>query len=531
MQIKSTILDDLSSNLSNSKIDMRNVYIEALYDTMNYTTELEAMFESISGPQVYNFLNEAELKMINKIILHKKDRSFNKKLQKLDGIIKPKGFKRSGCGTNRVVYEPLDPNARFCLKIALDRAGKSNNPDEIVNQKYLKPFVAKCFDVSDDGNVGVFERVIPIENLNQFWSVRDDIFSIIEKLIGRFIIDDFGTRAFKNWGIRPGFGPVLLDYADMYILDPKILVCNRPRNFNPNDICDGEIDYNEGFNNLICTKCGSLHNASEFKHGRQKLSVVASKGRRIDDMAWSCTIYKNGEVIATTEKAKFNDVVEQEQKVLVPPTEENKKSLENIDDLKKQLKIDEEINKELYEEVFKPTSKQKRLVKEKYVVGKIEPEEPKDVELDDSDNTTIEEELTMSKVFTDKEVNYIKDELVKVKDMYDEINNSEDAFNLAETKEDREKFNKLFVTKEYDGKSVKLEKLLPKWAVYNLEDIDYTVKVNVNDFIDEFKDELLELSNSVDNHYINLTEDVYEEEQYEENHRGIKSKFDFSNAY
>ena len=54
------------------------------------------------------------------------------------------------------------------------------------------------------------------------WSVREDIYKIMETIVGRFIIDDFGTKAFKNWGLRKGFGPVLLDYADMYILDPKI---------------------------------------------------------------------------------------------------------------------------------------------------------------------------------------------------------------------------------------------------------------------------------------------------------------------
>ena len=101
--------------------------------------------------------------------------------------------------------------------------------------------MAKCFDISQDGNVGIFERVVPIENLYQMWSVREDIYRIMETIVGRFIIDDFGTKAFKNWGLRKGFGPVLLDYADMYILDPKILYCTHTLNLDTTEQCRGGI--------------------------------------------------------------------------------------------------------------------------------------------------------------------------------------------------------------------------------------------------------------------------------------------------
>lgn len=168
MQLQSTVIDDLAGNLDNSKINSRLFHNEDIYLGMNTFTSLEDMFENIQGPCVYDFFNDDELALIKKIIFDRKDRAFKKKFQKLDAIIKPKGFKRSGCGTNRVVYEPLDDNATFCIKIALDKAGSKNNPDEILNQKYLKPFVAKCFDISQDGNVGIFERVVPIENLYQF---------------------------------------------------------------------------------------------------------------------------------------------------------------------------------------------------------------------------------------------------------------------------------------------------------------------------------------------------------------------------
>lgn len=326
MQVLSTISDDLSSNLSNSKIDIREVYIDGLYNAINVTTPLVDAFDNMMGPMVCNFFSEEEIKVIHKIITHTKDRTFKKKFQKLDAIIKPKGFKRSGCGTNRVLYEPLDKNATFCIKIALDRVARKNNPDELVNQKYLKPFVAKCYDVSDDGNIGIFERVIPIENLNQFWDLREDIFNIIERLVGRFIIDDFGSNTFKNWGFRKGFGPVLLDYADMYILDPKILYCTNHPDHLHGQMCGGEIDYDDGFNKIICTSCGAHYMASDFKHGRQKISVYGR--RRKIDMALNIKIYRGDELMWDNTHGRYDKNVVEEMPV---PNKANPDTLELLD--------------------------------------------------------------------------------------------------------------------------------------------------------------------------------------------------------
>ena len=328
-------MDDLTGNLENSKINSRLYHDADIYQSMNTFTTLEELFESIEGPCVYDFFTDDELALIKKIIFDRKDKAFKKKFQKLDAIVKPKGFKRSGCGTNRVVYEPLDDNATFCIKIALDRAGSKNNPDEIVNQKYLKPFVAKCFDISQDGNVGIFERVVPIENLYQMWSVREDIYKIMETIVGRFIIDDFGTKAFKNWGLRKGFGPVLLDYADMYILDPKILYCTHTLNLDTTEQCRGELDYDAGFNNIICLKCGGIHMASEFKDGRKKIALFSRK--REIDMSMKIQIFKNGELYWDNdhgvygEDIKVNDPKENKLDIT------SKLDLEEIDKMKDDL--------------------------------------------------------------------------------------------------------------------------------------------------------------------------------------------------
>ena len=372
MQLQSTIMDDLTGNLENSKINSRLYHDADIYQSMNTFTTLEELFESIEGPCVYDFFTDDELALIKKIIFDRKDKAFKKKFQKLDAIVKPKGFKRSGCGTNRVVYEPLDDNATFCIKIALDRAGSKNNPDEIVNQKYLKPFVAKCFDISQDGNVGIFERVVPIENLYQMWSVREDIYKIMETIVGRFIIDDFGTKAFKNWGLRKGFGPVLLDYADMYILDPKILYCTHTLNLDTTEQCRGELDYDAGFNNIICLKCGGIHMASEFKDGRKKIALFSRK--REIDMSMKIQIFKNGELYWDND----HGVYEKDIKVNEPKENKldiaSKLDLEEIDKMKDDLAklqaksvVSEEKFRKHYEDMRKVADDHKKEKAEEYL--------------------------------------------------------------------------------------------------------------------------------------------------------------------
>ena len=378
MQLQSTIMDDLTGNLENSKINSRLYHDADIYQSMNTFTTLEELFESIEGPCVYDFFTDDELALIKKIIFDRKDKAFKKKFQKLDAIVKPKGFKRSGCGTNRVVYEPLDDNATFCIKIALDRAGSKNNPDEIVNQKYLKPFVAKCFDISQDGNVGIFERVVPIENLYQMWSVREDIYKIMETIVGRFIIDDFGTKAFKNWGLRKGFGPVLLDYADMYILDPKILYCTHTLNLDTTEQCRGELDYDAGFNNIICLKCGGIHMASEFKDGRKKIALFSRK--REIDMTMKIQIFKNGELYWDND----HGVYEKDIKVNEPKENKlditSKLDLEEIDKMKddlaklqaKSVASEEKLRKQ-YEDMHREAEEYKKKKAEEH----FEEEKPK----------------------------------------------------------------------------------------------------------------------------------------------------------
>ena len=298
MQLNSTLLDDLTYNLEMTKIDKRYIWVEGLYKALQYRTQAEIAFDNLEGPMVDSLLSQAEIKEIDDLT-RKGNYTFKQKFQVLDSIFKPKGYKRGDCGTNRVVYIPFW-NDKFVVKVALDRAAKANMPDELVNQKYLKPFVCKCFDIDEFGNIGVYERVIPIRNLDQFWSIREDVYNIIQKLIKRFVIDDFGTKVFKNWGVREGFGPVLLDYADMYLIDPETLYCKNIIDFTDKTHvkrCGGRIGYDAGYNTLICLDCGRTAKAAEFK-GRPKMAIRAPK-RRENIMKFK--IYDGDELVFDSE--------------------------------------------------------------------------------------------------------------------------------------------------------------------------------------------------------------------------------------
>lgn len=99
----------------------------------------------------------------------------------------------------------------------------------------------------------------------EFISVSDDIFDILNlKILGKYILEDVGTNFFMNWGLRLGFGPVLLDFPYVFELDGSKLYCNK-LDLTTGEKCNGLIDYDVGFNKLVCTKCGKVYFATELK--------------------------------------------------------------------------------------------------------------------------------------------------------------------------------------------------------------------------------------------------------------------------
>lgn len=240
---------------------------------------MEDHFDRISLPLPMTFyLSPQDIEALRKIATSVKlAGKIREKYKMIDNIMRARGFKRFAAGTNRVVYSFYeDPS--FLVKIAVDRVGMQDNPMEYQNQFFLKPYVAKMFCISPCGTVGFAERVIPIKNIAEFKEIASDVFDIlVTKFLGKYVVEDVGTKYFMNWGIRIGHGPVLLDYPYVYKLDGKKLYCNE---FLPdfNCICNGEIDYNSGFNHLVCCRCGKIYLAVDLRDDTPDNKKIIAKG-------------------------------------------------------------------------------------------------------------------------------------------------------------------------------------------------------------------------------------------------------------
>lgn len=357
MIVASTLADDVRLNLTNSNVDVRKIHLNAMYRSLAYTVPLERAFDDLQGPMVEDLFDAETIKSIKLVVTNPKIKFFKDKFRILAGILNPLGYILAHAGTNRVVFQPQFDDS-FVVKIGLDIAGRTNNPNEIVNQKYLKPFVCKCFDTTDDGVIGTFERVVPIENLYQLWSVREDIFDIMRAITKRFIIDDFGTEAFKNWGVRKGFGPVLLDYADMYILDKDTAYCRKPIDWHSTAVCGGELGYTPGYNKIMCKKCGGIGKAKQYK-GKEKLSVyVPSRGI---DMGIKCVIKVGGKTVFSTEEGFTNQINKTKEEFVAPHEVVLNDYRQAIDDMKTETEKTREHNDEYLKALLKEREEREAL--------------------------------------------------------------------------------------------------------------------------------------------------------------------------
>lgn len=241
-------------------------------------TPAEFQFDNFFIPPMQYFLSNNDVAALHDIATSVKLSSNIKlKYKLIDDIMRPRGFKRFSAGTNRIVYRYYEDES-FVVKIAVDRVGLKDNPAEFYNQNFLKPYVAKMFYVSPCGTVGFAERVLPIKNKEEFKEISSDVFDmLVFNIIGQYVVEDIGTKYFMNYGVRKGYGPVLLDYPYVYKLDGKKLFCT---NILPetNTVCDGEIDYDDGFNNLVCTKCGKKYLAVELRDKSNNNKSINIKG-------------------------------------------------------------------------------------------------------------------------------------------------------------------------------------------------------------------------------------------------------------
>jgi hypothetical protein len=246
-------------------------------------TPLEYYWDNLQMPvPLRQLISEQDVANLNYIATSPRFAARPKeKMKMMNQIMESRGFKKFHGGTNRIVYTFLEDDS-FVVKVALDKVGMGDNPAEYYNQFLLKPFVTRVFDCSPCGTIAAFERVTPILNREEFYSVGNDVFTLLtEYILGQYVLNDIGTNSWMNYGIRRGFGVCLLDFPYVYETSEDKLHCDKidPFTFIP---CNGLIDYDDGFNKLICCKCGKVYDSKELSKTRKiKLITLTRKEKQI----------------------------------------------------------------------------------------------------------------------------------------------------------------------------------------------------------------------------------------------------------
>ena len=258
MEVRSNTLDRLKSR--NTTIDDFN-------------------FDNLWAPPLLSFLTVEDINYLHKLATSIRYTSKTEfKFAEIDRVMKNRGFVKLAAGTNRICYRYLE-NTSICIKVAYNNVGTTDSIREFKNQEIFKPFVCKIFEVSPCGTVALVERVEQIKNKEEYISIAGDIFDMLYKwFIGKYVLEDIGTDAMFNIGLRtnPAFGPVLLDYPYVYELDGAKLYCSLQ--LDNGQLCNGEIDYDDGLNYLICKKCGARYRAQELERAIKDNTVI-EKGR------------------------------------------------------------------------------------------------------------------------------------------------------------------------------------------------------------------------------------------------------------
>ena len=255
-------------------------------------------FDKLTAPPLASLLSEYDMMQLYEIARDPKlSARIKKKYEMINRILNPRGFKLLGRGTNRCAYKHYEfPN--IVLKVPIDKVGMSDGFNEYQNQWLLQPFVAKTFEIHPSG-ISLHERVQPLTSHRELELLADDYFNLVTKVfIGKYVMEDIGEQYFMNWGVRPGFGLVLLDYPYLFELDIAKLRCNAPDSKNPYNVCMGEIDYDMGFNHLYCSKCGKRYAARELGKSIENNQLIyniynnSKGGSNMENVV--VTITKNG---------------------------------------------------------------------------------------------------------------------------------------------------------------------------------------------------------------------------------------------
>ena len=245
-------------------------------------------WDNMNTIPILYLLTVQDIEYIRKLILSPRYSGNNKlKMEKINEVMHLRGFTQFAGGTNRIVYtHPSAPNTVF--KVAIDSVGINDNPAEFRNQYFLKPYCCKVFECSPCGTIASFEKVDRITTFEEFYTIADDYWYLITKVIlGKYVMEDIGIDYWMNFGIRkldsgcsPEIcGPVILDFPYLFELDGAKLECQNQ--LPDGTICHGEIDYDIGFNKLVCKKCGRRYHARDLSKRSDGIGIlIRQKGSK-----------------------------------------------------------------------------------------------------------------------------------------------------------------------------------------------------------------------------------------------------------
>lgn len=192
-------------------------------------------------------------------------------------------------------------------------------------------------------------------------------------------------------------GPVLLDFPYVFKLDGNKLYCTTKIIENGGRPCGGVIDYDDGFNNLKCTKCGRLYLATELKKEDSliilnneedlKMKVQFCKGDKIIKEVDQSTDYINLDSLKDNHKPRSfkNETIKKYTNdnelgtIILASRPKNAPNKKNVDN--KNIKINKDTSKSkpkyVDEHMYKPQHKEE-VVKE--LVINIESDESEKID-------------------------------------------------------------------------------------------------------------------------------------------------------
>lgn len=193
----------------------------------------------------------------------------NLKSPKIREILDEYNVPYSGLGTGTNRYGVLIDG--YAVKIALDRAGKTDNKREFKYSKIIYPDVVKVYECLESGLVAVFEYVSYF-SLDDFYDHQEEMREILYRISQEFLIGDMGvtTENFMNWGIRSDGSIAILDFAYIYALSYRGFVCT----------CDdeGTLEFDNDYNYLVCPFCRRKWSFEDIRKRITKADEIAEIG-------------------------------------------------------------------------------------------------------------------------------------------------------------------------------------------------------------------------------------------------------------